>query len=140
MPKSHGLLPAAVILVGMFLVACGAFAAIPTLIPTLTSTPVPSATLTTIPIVMKVSTATVKPMEPATPTPLSMATETYAGLDGKTLLEQRCNACHPSSYVTGLRGTLDQWAGLVRMMVQNGADLNPQEEQVLANYLSQTYH
>jgi cytochrome c5 len=136
MPKLRAFLPAAIILVGMLLVACGAFAAVPTLTPAL----VPSATHLAIPTVTKISTASIKPADTATLAPLPLPTETPAGLDGKTLLAQRCNACHPSSYVTQLRGTADQWAGLVNAMVQNGADLNPQEQQVLANYLAQMYH
>jgi hypothetical protein len=63
-----------------------------------------------------------------------------ASLDGKTLLEQRCNDCHSADYVKGLMGTADQWAGLVHAMVQNGADLTPEEEKVLAQYLADTYH
>jgi hypothetical protein len=136
MPKLRAFLPAAVILVGVLLVACGAFAAMPTLTPAL----VPSAAHLAIPTVTKISTASIKLADTATLAPLPLPTETPAGLDGKTLLTQRCNACHPSSYVTQLRGTADQWAGLVNAMVQNGADLNPQEQQVLANYLAQKYH
>jgi cytochrome c5 len=136
MPKLRAFLPAAIILVGMLLVACGAFAAMPTLTPTQVS----SAVHLAIPTVTKMSTASIKPADTATLAPLPLPTETPAGLDGKTLLAQRCNACHPSSYVTQLRGTADQWAGLVNAMVQNGADLNPQEQQVLANYLAQMYH
>ena len=137
MPKLRAFLPAALLLVGMLLAACGAFAAMPTITPTL----VPSAAHLAIPSVTKISTASIKPADTATLAPLPLPTETpAAGLDGKTLLAQRCNACHSSSYVTQLRGTADQWAGLVTAMVQNGADLNPQEQQVLANYLAQMYH
>ncbi len=73
----------------------------------------------------------------ASPTPAAVAA---SALDGKTLLEQRCNDCHSASYVNGLRGTPQQWAGLVHAMVQNGADLSPQEEKVLSQYLAQTHH
>lgn len=140
MPKLRSLLPVLVIMLGMSLASCAALAATPTLTPTLIPTLVPSATLTAIPTATKSPTVTTKPVEPATLTPLPLATETPAGMDGQALLEQRCNACHPSSYVAQLRGTADQWAGLVDMMVQNGAELNPQEKQVLANYLAQKYH
>ena len=141
MSRSQSLLPAAVTLIGMLLVACGAFAAIPAQVPTLTPMLIPSVTLTTIPTVTKIPTATAKPADTkAALAPLPLPTETPAGLDGKTLLAQRCNVCHPADYVAQLRGTADQWAGLVDTMVQNGAELNPQEQQVLANYLAQTYH
>ncbi len=77
------------------------------------------------------------------PSPIPLPTSTaapVASLDGATLLQQRCNACHPATYINGLRGTADQWAGLVSVMVQNGADLNPQEEQVLVKFLAQNDH
>jgi len=140
MPKSGSLLPAALIFLGISLLACGVFTAIPTLVPTLASKSVPSATNTVVPQATKVLAATAKPADTATPAPLPSPTETPAGLDGKTLLVQRCNGCHSSSIVSQLRGTADQWAGLVDAMVQNGADLNPQEEKVLAGYLAQKYH
>jgi mono/diheme cytochrome c family protein len=140
MPKISGFLFPLALLTGMLLAGCGAFDAAPTA----TSTAVPTSTRTTVPPTqIKVPTATLTPLPTATGTPLPQPTVTdtpAAGLDGKTLLEQRCNACHSSEYVTGLRGTVDQWAGLVDNMVQNGADLSPQEAQTLAAYLGKTYH
>jgi hypothetical protein len=140
MTTSYRFLPVAAIITGILLAACGAFAAIPTLTPVSIPTLVPPVTPTAIPTATKLPPATAKLPEPATATSLPLASDTPVGMDGKTLLTQRCNACHPSDYVTQLRGTADQWAGLVSTMVQNGADLNPQEQQVLANYLAQTYH
>jgi hypothetical protein len=63
-----------------------------------------------------------------------------SGLDGQGLLQERCSVCHSARVVTRLRGTADQWKGLVDAMINAGAQLNPQEEQVLVNYLAQTYH
>jgi hypothetical protein len=60
-------------------------------------------------------------------------------LDGKTLLEQRCNDCHPLSYITNARGTPEQWAEVVDMMKANGAVLSPQEQNILDDYLAKTY-
>jgi hypothetical protein len=73
----------------------------------------------------------------ATSTPVANASAT---LDGKALLQQRCNKCHSASYVTQVRGDATQWADLVHSMVRRGAKLNSQEEQVLSAYLAQTYH
>lgn len=136
MPKSRGLLSIIFILLGLSLLACGVFTALPALTPTIA----PAATLTVAPVVRKAATATAKPVDTATLIPLPSPTEIPTGLDGKTLLDQRCNACHSANVVTRLRGTADQWAGLVDAMVQNGADLTPQEEKVLAAYLAQKYH
>jgi cytochrome c5 len=113
MSKSHFLILAVALLAGTWLAGCGALAVAST------PTPLPKATMLL-----------------ATPTVAAAAT----GPDGAALLEQRCNACHPSTYIHGLSGTAAQWAGLVSVMVQNGADLNPQEEQVLVKFLAQNNH
>jgi hypothetical protein len=60
-------------------------------------------------------------------------------LDGKTLLQTRCTVCHDLSRVTSRTGTADQWKAIVDRMINNGAQLTPQEETVLVNYLAQTY-
>ena len=60
-------------------------------------------------------------------------------LDGKTLLEERCNVCHPLSYVYQSRGTPEQWKGVVSTMKANGAVLSPQEEQILDDYLAKNF-
>jgi cytochrome c5 len=60
-------------------------------------------------------------------------------LDGKSILEQRCNVCHSLSYITNSRGTPDQWAAVVNMMKANGAVLSPQEQKILDDYLAKTF-
>jgi cytochrome c5 len=137
MTNLRKLMPVFIILLGLFLISCGAFAA-------LTPTPAPKAsplvTRRSLPAGTQAPGSSANPTQTRAPVVPLPATETPGGLDGKTLLEQRCNACHSSNVVVRLRGTADQWAGLVSVMVQNGADLNPQEQQVLANYLAQKYH
>lgn len=60
-------------------------------------------------------------------------------LDGATLLQQRCTVCHDISGISRLHGTTSQWKGLVDQMIRRGAKLNAQEEQILVEYLAQTY-
>jgi hypothetical protein len=59
--------------------------------------------------------------------------------DGQALLQQRCTVCHGVSRVTSHTGTADQWKAVVDKMINNGAQLNSQEEQTLVTYLAQTY-
>jgi cytochrome c5 len=61
------------------------------------------------------------------------------GLDGATLLAQHCSACH-SSNLAGMTCTANQWKELVDQMINQGAQLTPQEKQVLIAYLAATYH
>lgn len=60
-------------------------------------------------------------------------------LDGETLLNARCVACHPLDRVTQARYTLVQWESTVKRMRANGASLTDAEAQVLVQYLAQTY-
>ena len=73
---------------------------------------------------------------PITNTDPSGATST---LDGKTLVEQRCTACHSLRQVTQARKTEAQWRQTVQRMVSYGAQLNQEEEQVVIQYLAKTY-
>ena len=65
---------------------------------------------------------------------------TTASSEGQTLLQTRCNVCHGLDRVTSRQGTADQWKLVVDRMINNGAQLSPQEEQILVTYLAKTYH
>ena len=60
-------------------------------------------------------------------------------MDGKVLLEERCSVCHSLGYIYNSRGTADQWANVVSIMISNGAVLNPQEEKILDGYLAKNF-
>ena len=74
-------------------------------------------------------------VNPAQPTLHAPAT----AMDGKALLEERCNVCHSLGYIYNSRGTPDQWATVVSAMVANGAVLNSQEEKALDEYLARNF-
>jgi hypothetical protein len=59
--------------------------------------------------------------------------------DGKTLLQTRCSLCHSTVVITTNAYTIDQWKMIVDQMKMKGAQLTPQEETILVNYLAQTY-
>lgn len=66
--------------------------------------------------------------------PLALALE-----DGAKILEQRCTVCHPSSRPKSKQKTPEQWNATVTRMMSKGAQLTPEEKQILVDYLSKTY-
>lgn len=63
----------------------------------------------------------------------------WAQEDGATLLEQRCSVCHPSARPKSKQKTPEQWDTTVTRMMGKGAQLTPDEKQILLDYLSKTY-
>ena len=55
-------------------------------------------------------------------------------LDGATLFQERCSACH--NLPTQARGTADQWTTVVQSMVARGANLSPAEQKLVIDYLA----
>ena len=74
--------------------------------------------------------ATAVPTEAPSPPP---------ALDGRTLLEERCTRCHDLSRVEQARKTTDEWRTTVERMVGKGANLTPEEQEALIQYLAETY-
>ena len=71
----------------------------------------------------------------ASGTPTTSPSSTTA-LDGATLIQERCSVCHPVSRVEGSRHTAADWKLIVDTMISKGAQLTPEEETVVVNYLS----
>jgi mono/diheme cytochrome c family protein len=59
--------------------------------------------------------------------------------DGQTLMQTRCSVCHSVDRVTSAHKTADQWKTTADRMISHGAQLTPQEEQTLIDYLTQNY-
>jgi mono/diheme cytochrome c family protein len=59
--------------------------------------------------------------------------------DGQALMQTRCSVCHSTDRITSAHKTADQWKTTVGRMINNGAQINSQEEQVLIDYLAQNY-
>lgn len=75
---------------------------------------------------------------PATSAPTAES-NTSSTMDGQALLQERCTVCHSLDRVEREHETADEWKTTVDRMISNGAQLDPQEEQVLVDYLAQTY-
>jgi mono/diheme cytochrome c family protein len=73
----------------------------------------------------------------ATPAPTATPTQDIA--KGKALVESRCSTCHGLAQVQAKRLDPVGWQALVQRMVNNGAQLTPDQQQLVVEYLSQTY-
>jgi cytochrome c-type biogenesis protein CcmH/NrfF len=60
-------------------------------------------------------------------------------VDGATLLQERCTVCHTLSRAESSRHTAADWKTIVDMMISRGAQLTPDEETVVVNYLASKY-
>jgi quinohemoprotein amine dehydrogenase len=73
------------------------------------------------------------------PTSASATSPSGSTSDGQTLMQQRCSVCHSLSRIETAHKTTDQWKTTVDRMISHGAQLTPQEEQTLIDYLAQNY-
>lgn len=85
------------------------------------------------------TSANVEATSTSTQTSTDAASPTTATLDGKTLLETRCIACHSLARVASAKGDAAQWQKVIDQMVQKGAQLNADEEKVLVEYLAANF-
>jgi mono/diheme cytochrome c family protein len=70
--------------------------------------------------------------------------EGEAGLDpeilnqGRALLNGRCIDCHSTETATNKTKTLAEWESTIDRMIQKGAQVSPEERDILAVYLAET--
>ena len=60
-------------------------------------------------------------------------------LDGESLLQDRCTECHDLKRVESAVKTADEWKTNVERMVSKGATLSSEEQEILVDYLTETY-
>ena len=56
-----------------------------------------------------------------------------AGLD---LINERCGFCHTTAQALGVRKTPANWAVVVQSMIDRGAELSPEEQKIVTDYLA----
>ncbi len=64
---------------------------------------------------------------------------TASTLDGATLVQERCSKCHPLTRVESVRYSATDWKTVVDLMISRGAQLTPEEETAVVNYLAANY-
>ena len=84
--------------------------------------------------------STPTPAAPAAPAADQPAEPGPGGLEGPTLLQERCTDCHSLARVERKKADYDKWLVIVRDMDRRGAMLNDEEEAFLVDYLAKTYH
>ena len=55
------------------------------------------------------------------------------------MVQQRCTVCHSITRVESAHHSASQWQSIVDSMIRRGAQLTPEEETVVVNYLAATY-
>ena len=58
---------------------------------------------------------------------------------GLELMQRSCVGCHDIYMITSKRKTPDEWATLLDVMANRGAEVTPDEMQIIAEYLSQHF-
>ena len=70
-------------------------------------------------------------------TPVDTTTPGEAtGLDGATILAEKCGGCHDVTKVDGVENDAVGWEALIYEMVDKGADVSADEAAALAEYLA----
>lgn len=55
---------------------------------------------------------------------------------GLALINERCGFCHSTAQVTAVRKTPAAWAATVQAMMDRGAELEPEEQKTMVDYLA----
>lgn len=55
--------------------------------------------------------------------------------EGETLLQERCTVCHSLDRVYPKAYDAGEWEEVVDRMIDHGAELNPQEKEILLDHL-----
>jgi hypothetical protein len=58
---------------------------------------------------------------------------------GLDLIQRSCTSCHDIYTITTKRKTPKEWTTIVGVMADRGADVTPEEMQVIEDYLSQNF-
>ena len=59
--------------------------------------------------------------------------------EGLDLIQRSCISCHDIYMITTKRKTPQQWADVMDLMAARGAEVSPEEMQVIEEYLSQNF-
>ena len=59
--------------------------------------------------------------------------------EGLDLIQRSCINCHDINMVLGKRKTADEWATILGMMADRGAEVSPDEMRVIEDYLARHF-
>lgn len=69
----------------------------------------------------------------------TLSPSSTSSVDGASLVQERCTACHSLSRVQNARFSAAEWKTVVDLMISRGAQLTPDEETVVVNWLAVNY-
>lgn len=120
----------------VFLSGCGSTTSLPAAPQVATDIPpAPSVAPTQVPPVMDTATPGIIESTPTSePSP-----ESVVPGNGKVLVEERCSICHSLDRVTSSHKSQDEWTATVRRMLDHGAILDENEQELVIQYLRVTY-
>src|SRR5205823_14992217 len=72
----------------------------------------------------------------AAPASATAAPPAGAGLN---LINERCGFCHSTAQIFSARKTPAEWAATVQSMADRGAEISPDEQQVIVAYLAKNF-
>jgi hypothetical protein len=75
---------------------------------------------------------------PAAPPPAAATPAPPPG-PGLAIINAKCSVCHTTASVFSQHRTPDDWAATVQLMVDRGADLSPDETNVVIGYLAENF-
>ena len=56
--------------------------------------------------------------------------------EGRNLVSEKCQKCHGLERIQGMRGSREQWSGILDEMANNGLVLNAKDTEILLEYLA----
>ena len=59
--------------------------------------------------------------------------------EGLDLIQRSCVSCHDIYMITTKRKSPQEWATIVALMADRGADVTPQEMRIIEDYLSKNF-
>jgi hypothetical protein len=72
------------------------------------------------------------------PVPAPAAAAPSAG-PGLTLINDRCGFCHSTAQIFSARKTPAAWGATVQSMADRGAEISPEEQKTIVDYLAANY-
>ena len=78
------------------------------------------------------------PPAPAAPPAASTAPAPPPG-PALVVINERCSACHSTASVFNQHRSADDWAATVQLMVDRGADLSPDDMNMVIDYLAANF-
>ena len=75
---------------------------------------------------------------PATPAPAKVVVELPEG-EGKAIATENCQECHKLTNLTKAHKSLDDWKDTVQLMIDRGANIQPDQVDTLVQYLAKNF-